>query len=275
MNLTKEEKLSLNYRFEQYLKHISKYPTIVYFLKSKYFKQEILKLNFRTERKTAINFNDVKKYFDEVIKLFIEVEKSMETIETDKDYLVKTYKFNAEKVVNHCRNITKISNQINYLTLALKAYKLHSSKRENIFKHLVDEVSYDFEKYSNVLQFVIDNISNEEIRSYANAYLETFEDKINRELEQIQILKNSKEDGELSEMLKEINLEDYEKPEIDNSKSDQLDRYLTTKELMEKFQIKSSVTVHNWIKSEKIKAHKIGRRNYFKESEVKELLEDY
>jgi hypothetical protein len=198
----------------------------------------------------------------------------MEKTESDKDYLVKTYKFNAEKVVNHCRNIIKLSNQINYLTLALNAYKQHSSKRENIFKHLVDESSFDFEKYSNVYQFVIENIADEEIRNYAKAYLETFEDKINRELEQIQILKNSKEDGELSEMLKEINLEDYEKPEIDNSKSEHLDGYLTTEELMEKFQIKSSGTVHNWIKSETIKAHKFGRRNYFKESELKKLLGD-
>jgi predicted site-specific integrase-resolvase len=39
------------------------------------------------------------------------------------------------------------------------------------------------------------------------------------------------------------------------------------------FNIKSSGTVYNWIKSGKIKPNKIARRNYFKESDIKKLLE--
>jgi excisionase family DNA binding protein len=90
-------------------------------------------------------------------------------------------------------------------------------------------------------------------------------------MQQIQITNMSPE--ELKELVKECikeSISKQEEPKTGKEKNEE--QFLSVKEVQELLKI-SKVTIHSWKKKGKIKPHSIGRKIFFKKSQIISLLE--
>ena len=78
---------------------------------------------------------------------------------------------------------------------------------------------------------------------------------------------------DFKKIVSEIFSTEFRKLRLQEPEKPQEEKLLTTKRVAEKYQ-KSITTIQSWIKKGYIKAYRISRKNYFKDSEVMQSLNE-
>ena len=267
---------------DQYLDEIQKYPFLVNLLKSDNFfilyRKELIKSYDNVDE----NFTDkdiedkVIKYFRDILSIFHIIDEKIENEEHN--VLVKTYNFDADKVIQHSRKLNDVVKSITYLSLILSNYEEHRQRREEVALKVLNSQPNDFfSDISLVLAKILNNMTEKEYKNRISPKLVTFREKITNELTQLKIIQENLKDSNLLDTLRDLNMVGVDEKEVKiKNKTNVLptgEKLYTTEEVKNIFKISSDTTINNWIRQGLLKPIKFSQRNYFKKEDIEILLE--